>query len=260
MDKITFSERASWYNLETNDIKQNAFLLKLMDLYNCMNPIIIPCSSGEKLVDLAKVSKSVLGYDINSEMLRIAKLQLQKNSIMHAEVKYGDIRNFYIPNNTDIILILNEALQMFDPDSLTFKTILNNILRIYHGIIVIELYDFKNSLAIDRLRYYSYKESGHIVRDLSFEFEGKQIIRFHKSLRTKTGIEIHYYYRIKKMSTNNVTWKTSFVKLYDVNIEKLIESLSHYKGISYSLYSDYNFEFDTSSGKKVLVVDCRKRG
>lgn len=258
MEHISFSERAKWYNIETYNHKQNMFLNKLLVQNKCVRPIVIPCTSGKNLIELSKISKEVIGYDIDSEMIKASKQLIIKHRVKNVKILYGNMLEFDIPEGTDSILILNEAIQMFSQNSSEFKSTLINILKYFHGILVLEVYDYKNSLARDNLKYFSYKDIDHIVRDFSFIFEKNEIIRFHKSTFTNTGIQTQYYYRLKGLHKKDINWKTSYVKMYNIDIEKLIEWLNDIRHISYILYTSYNFEYDpVTCGKRVIIIDCK---
>ena len=259
MEKISYSERSRWYQFETYDPNQNSFLHTLMSQNNWKNPVIIPCSSGKNLQVLSSVSQSVMAYDIDTEMIIQAKRLVLAQNLKNVKINYGSLLDFDIPQHSDVIFILNEALQMFSPRSNDYSQILGNISKKYYGSLVLELYDFHNDKARDSLRYYSYKRNGEIVRDLTFICDNKSITRFHKSFRTDEGVRVIYYYKCVNMANMTVTWKKTSFELFDINSQQLVDLISLKNNVLVNVYTSYTFAKNPiEHGKKVIVLDIKR--
>lgn len=253
-ERITYSERANWYLQETYSAEQNEFIRKLMISKNIKYPTIIPCNSGKNLKTLSEVSNCVYAFDANTQMIENTKAVIKSGKLYNCLVEYGDMLEFKLPRNSDAVLILNEAMQMFKSDSRQFGEILHNILQQLSGILVLELFDFKTNSKVEQLRYFSTGTVNTIVYDFQFSNGETEVKRFHKTTHTKYGIIVRYYYLINDSRAKEKRWLTSEVELFHYNIERIKALVEHYGGIIEQIYTSYSGSADKSLGKRILVI------
>lgn len=257
-NNISYSGRAKWYNIETGSDEQNSFLSKMLETYQLPIIIQIPCSSGKNLVTLAKKSKVVIGLDIDEEMLSIACNKIEKEGIGNCIIQFGNLIKFRIDKAVDLVIVLNEAIQLFNPDNGELFQVINNILTQLDGDLLIESFDFKNPSNKEKLRYYSYSQVGRIMKD--FEYSNKHYIlkRYHKANMDEEKVMITYYYKIYEINKHIWKWYRSKLKLYHFEFEKFKKIVEQCGGYIKKVYSDYDMSYLKNSSKKLIVIGCKR--
>ena len=256
MQRMTYKDRASWYTQETTSVEQNEFLKRILEIYQLKYPIIIPCSSGKNLETLSQSSVSVIGYDIDKAMLAMAKEEVVEKGLSNCKVDFGDLLGFYIPHYADSVLILNEAIQLFRTKQEAHRKILVNILCKLNGILILETFDYKNTITKERLRYYCGRELNRIVKDYEIVKDDTSINRYHQALLTKDGVIIKYFYLFKDMWTGQRNWKKSEVELFFFDEDELRQIVEENGGRIETVFSSYTMSLIEDSAKRIYIIRC----
>lgn len=119
-------EAASYDAFNENNSKQmNQLIENFLKKYGAHTILDLTCGTGSQVFWLTKSGYEVIGADINSRMLTIAKSKAKKEQIPLRFIK-GDMRNLYVGQFDAVITMFNAVGHLTKPD---FEEAMRNIHR-----------------------------------------------------------------------------------------------------------------------------------
>jgi len=146
-----YNKEASTYDAfnEKNSLVINQFLEKILKQYRVKTVLDLTCGTGSQVFWLAKQGYNVIGYDINANMLKVARDKARKK---HLAIKFikGDMRTTKVGKFDAVLTIFNSIGHLTKSD---FKKTLQNVRDNLNGggVYVFDIFNLNYLLKDDNI-------------------------------------------------------------------------------------------------------------
>ncbi|MGD0728797.1 MAG: class I SAM-dependent methyltransferase [Candidatus Micrarchaeaceae archaeon] len=137
-----YSKLVEYYEvLEEGGADRNSFLEKILKNYKANKVLDFTCGTGVQTLWLTKKGYNVIGSDISSAMLKIAK-QKAKDAKLNVKFYKGDMRSSKFGTFDAVITIFNAIGHLSKPDfEKTIRNIGNNLKK--DGLYIFDIFDLE---------------------------------------------------------------------------------------------------------------------
>jgi ubiquinone/menaquinone biosynthesis C-methylase UbiE len=240
-----YKKFAKYYDLcysEKDYTKETNFLQNLIKKYKikCKKILEVGCGTGGHAIHLKKKGFDIIGVDLNKEMLEVAKKKSKSIKFLQ-----GDMRNFDLNKEFDIVLCLFSTIHYNQNLKELEKTLKN-----FYGHLK------KGGLLIFDMGFNEERWEGSHVHVGNWSNKEVDLVRFSKSRRQGDfGILNMAYilFKNKKFYFGEEEHKLRIFKTHEV--KKLSEKI----GFKTDLYESYTQKSWRKNSKKYVVFACVKR-
>lgn len=146
-----YNKEALYYDKfnETNSIQINQLIEKILKKYHVETVLDLTCGTGSQVLWLAQCGYDVIGHDINSKMLKIAKNKAKKAKL---DIKFskGDMRTTKAGKFDAAITIFNAIGHLTRSDfAKTLQNIQENLK--YKGLYIFDIFNLNYLLKGDNI-------------------------------------------------------------------------------------------------------------
>lgn len=256
MNKITYKERAQFYDVEYID-KRDWNMLKAY-IINSNNILEIPSGSGRNvgLYEDLKSEQKVTLIDKETQMVNIVKEKIVNNKNMLC--LEGDMLDFSLSNQFDLILVPQEAFQLLIEKDEAQKVLLNFKRHLaVNGVIIIDIYRFgvleKNNK--NKPNYYDYNFSGKLKKDWSRKYNGQVLTRWSKQCfdNDKGILSIEFIYK-HVINNQEIKRYSSCLNIKNYDMESFVSICGSCGLKIYEVYGDYQFKKYVSEDNRMIFI------
>lgn len=148
-----YDEEAKFYDVynEKNSALINRTIEKIMQRYKLKSVLDLSCGTGSQVFWLAKRAYELVGVDINSQMLKVAKNKAKKEKLSLKFIK-GDMRTSQLGKFDVVITIFNSIGHLSKVD---FAKALQNINRNLkpNGLYIFDIFNLNFLLYADNISH-----------------------------------------------------------------------------------------------------------
>lgn len=243
--KYLYKKFAEYYDLiysKKNYSKETNFIENLIKKYKIKGKKILDlgCGTGSHAIHLNEKGFDVFGIDISKEILKVAKNKSKKATFLK-----GDMKNFRLKKEFDIVLCLFSTIHY----NQSFKELKKTLKNIYSHLKKGGLLIFDMGFNEERWKEgYSHIES--------WSNKKIELVRFSKSIRQKNFGILNMAYILFKNNKFYFGKEKHKLKIFKtLEVKKLTEKL----GFKTYLYEDYTSKHWKKNSKKYVVFVCIKK-
>lgn len=210
---------------------------QLVNIYD-KTVLDIGCATGKIAIKLSKKAKSIVGIDLDEEMIKIANqcelpnIEFLKMNMLHLN---------QLPQTFDTILCLGNTLSHLN----SLKTVNDFIAKCFdklnpNGQLLIQIVNYENITKEKQLTFPT-KETEHLI--------------FNRTYLLKETGKIDFKMKLKiKGSENEVESTNTLLMIQKADIE---ETLKHTGHSNYSFYGDY-YKSPYQNDSPALIISAKK--
>jgi spermidine synthase len=261
MEQISYTERASFYEVEQRTNEDHSFLKSLVTS-NVKSILEIPAGSGRNLRWLSKTRRRVVFADKEPSMVQHIKQRFNDLRFCNQlTVVIADMRRFNLKEKFDLILVPQESFQLIvnDSEALSALTCLGQHLT-NNGTLMIALANFsqsQNNFSHKSPKYFDpqimdgvkiYEWTRRLAKD-------KSLSRWRIQYHHHNYLTIQFQYRLKETDQPTKSFYTDVqLKYYDLQTFLKLTQLS---GLRIGkAYSNYDFEeYKNGDPRMIFLVE-----
>lgn len=246
---VDYGFRAKFYDLEFADNSDKQLLTTLIS-ETTSTILEIPCGSGRNIW-LAETGKLVCFADLSSKMVDQVQQKLDDKSLNNAKTVVADMTKMGI-GRFDLIIVAREGIQLLSKKQvrLAFKALRESLAeggRLYVDFAKLD----GRSSDLSNLPEYIKTRGEVFTLDVSYDYNGTKLQRFHRSQLRGDSLYVEFKYRLE--GTEAQSYMAELV-LADYKLEEICRIASECDLVLYDIFGGYTGTPYTDESERFIVI------